>query len=189
MRRWATVTVLVFALVACGGGEKKRRTTNTSTTVTAPSTTTTSESAPLELTEAGLGALTIGLSTSAASDTGLIGSIGPGCELAGTGQQAAPLQGGVNGSATFDAGALSAISVVGGASTAAGISVGSSLSDVQSAYSADGYSVSVDDSTVDIFGIRLVTVTKNGQPAFGMTLDPATNAVTGMATPSIQFCE
>lgn len=189
MRRGATVILLVVALGACGGSDKKEQSTTTSSTASVSSTTITSEPAPLQLTEAGLGALTIGLSTSAASDTGLIGALGPGCELAGPGQQGAPLQGAVSGSATFDSGALSAISVRGGASTTAGITVGSSLADVQDAYGTDGYSVSVDDSTVDVFGITLVTITKDGQPAFGMTLDPATGLVTEMATPNIQFCE
>jgi hypothetical protein len=187
------VIVTVVALTACGGGGGKESETGTTTSssTAVPSTTSTTLDVvePLQLTEAGLGALAIGMSTSAASDTGLIGALGPGCELAGPGQQAAPLQGGVTGLATFDGGTLSAISVRGGVSTAAGIHVDSSLADVQAAYGSDGYVVSVDDSTIEMFGIAIVTITKNGQPAFGMTLDPVTQTVTGMATPNIQFCE
>lgn len=197
MRRGAAVIVMTLALTACGGGGDEGSTTSTTTssttssTTTSPTapTTTTSAPAPLELNEAGLGPLTVGMSAGAASGTGLIGALGPGCELAGPGQQGAPLQGGVNGSATFDNGNLSTISVRGGASTAAGIHVGSSLPEVQAAYSSDGYSVSVDNSTVGTFGVVVATITKNGQPAFGMTLDPATNNVTAMAIPTIQFCE
>ena len=55
--------------------------------------------------------------------------------------------------------------------------------------SAPAFAVNEDSGTVGTFGIINVTVTKDGNPAFGMTVDPTSNTVKDLWVPAAQFCD
>jgi hypothetical protein len=133
--------------------------------------------------------LHLGATVAVANATGLIGSTNPGCQLAGPGGLGAQLVGAVHGSVTFTNGSLTAIVVASGANTTEGIHVGSTLAELHAAYPSPTFAVNEDSSTVGTFGIINVTVTKGGNPAFGMTVDPSTHLVQNLWVPSAQFCD
>jgi len=194
MRRFAMLALVGAAgLTACGGGDSTTTTTTTTssatTSTTAASTPTTSASAALELAITGLGPLHLGATVAEANATGLIGSTNPGCQLAGPGVLGAQLVGTVHGSVTFTNGSLTAIVVASGANTTEGIHVGSTLAELHAAYPSPTFAVNEDSSTVGTFGIINVTVTKGGNPAFGMTVDPSAHLVQNLWVPATQFCD
>ena len=169
MRRLLVVAALLLA--ACGDDEDPVATTTTEAEA---------ESVDPVLSAEGLGDLRIGMSAEDASATGLIGEIGPGCELAGPGNEGADLVG-ADGFVTFQDGELVAIDVRGGAETAEGIAVGDSLDDLRSAYG----DVEVDTTTEDVFAFWIARV-----PAgFEAVVDPGTEEITTIAVPQVQLCD
>lgn len=144
----------------------------------------------LRLTPAGFGPLELGMSEAAATDTGFIGSIGVGCELAGTrGAELTPplAAGDAQGRVTFDGGSLTAVTLTEAAATEEGVAVGHSLGHLRAVYA--GASVSVDRSLQDRFGVWLVEVTRADGGTYGMVVDPATERITQIAVPTVQLCE
>lgn len=188
------VLLVAAGLTACGGGDSTTTTTTsttgaTTTSTTGATTTTTSASTALELAITGLGPLHLGATIAEANASGLIGSTSPGCELAGPGVLSAQLVGTVHGSVTFTNGSLTAIVVASGANTTEGIHVGSTLTELHAAYPAPTFAVAEDSGTIGTFGIINVTITKSGNPAFGMTADPSSHLVKDLWVPAAQFCD
>lgn len=168
----AAAVLLVSALLlgACGDDDDPAATT----------TTTEAESVDPVLSPEGLGDLRIGMSAEEASATGLIGEIGPGCELAGPGNEGADLVG-ADGFVTFQDGELVAIDVREGAETAEGIRVGDSLDDLRTAYD----DVEVDTTTEDVFAFWIARV-----PAgIEAVVEPETEEITSLAVPQVQLCD
>lgn len=130
------------------------------------------------------------MTETAATDTGFIGPIGPGCEFSGT--QSAPLAppltaGDVMGSVDFVDGALDAIIVAAGAGTEEGFNVGDTLATLASAY-ASSSTIDVDRSVEGVFGIWVATVTLGDGGTYDMVIDP-TETVTNIAVPAVPFCD
>lgn len=144
----------------------------------------------IRLTPEGFGPLEIGMSAAAATGTGFIGSIGPGCELSGTrsARLRPPLAAGdARGAVTFADGALAAVTIRGGAATAEGVAVGHTLAQVRSAHGTGR--VEVNRTTEDTFGLWVVTVTRTDGGTYDMAVDPGSRQVTQIAVPHLQFCE
>jgi hypothetical protein len=186
------IPLLALVLVgACSsGGRAAPSTTTTSTTSAAllPLVTTTT-AAPTTVTERGLGKLQLDMTLDDAKLTRAIGPTHPGCELGGPGELTAALRGaGVEGTAYFDDGLLSAIVVRNGATTAAGVGPGSTLQEIKSVY-ALGYTVDVDRSTEETFGATFVSVKRAGKDLFGFDVDPATQRARSLALPALRTCE
>lgn len=204
----ALVTCSLVLLAACTGDADTDAALETTTTIETTtsgvsptsegSTTTTAASEtgsgdPLDtgspvLTPTGLADLMIGMTEAEASETRLIGEVGPGCELSMSRQADLrfPLASGdVVGSVDFFEGPLSTISVTDGVTTEAGIRVGEDLTAAQSTYGAD---LDVDRSFEEMFRIWIATISLD-DGTIDLVIDPATEEITSMAAPHVAFCE
>ncbi len=174
-------------------GSAAPSTTTASTTTAGATSSTVGPAEPAEpasglvLTPTGLGPLELGMTEAAASATGAIGPLGPGCEPSGS--RSAPLAGSAaTGSADFVDGVLGSIFVTGGAPTEEGVAVGDSLAALEASY-AGRAQVLVDRSVERIFGVWTVTVSRNDGGSYGMLVDPATQTVTRLAIPLTSLCD
>ena len=120
-------------------------------------------------------------------NSGLLGKIGPGCELAGRNARAAALRLPLGGSVDLSQSTprrVRVISVTRGG-TARGVGIGATQARIKRAYPA----AVVDRSTEKTFGITIVRVPKGagGRLAFGIST--RTNKVTVIGIPHIAICD
>jgi hypothetical protein len=189
--RAITVALTATLLLGFGCRDDDDEASGETTTSTATESTTTSSTAQqqeLELTVGGYGPLRLGTSLDDASQTGFMGETRPGCELGGPGEVVGTIVGTERGAAYFNDGELTGISLDQGATTE-GIRVGSTLDEIEQTYSTGGFTVAIDDSTEEVFGIVLATVEKNATPAYAFTLDPQSQQVQTLWVPTARFCD
>ncbi|MGH9023556.1 MAG: hypothetical protein ACRDV9_10730, partial [Acidimicrobiia bacterium] len=132
--------------------------------------------------------LTIGMALEKAQSESLVTDVKPGCEAAGPGEKAAHIVAAEEGFATFNDGVLTRISLRKGL-TAEGIGLGATVDELKQAYSANGYNATIDDSTLEVFGILLASVTKDGKEAYGFLVDPDTQTIEELSAPNVGFCD
>lgn len=186
---------MAVVLAGCqDGGDGDGDTTSTTTSTTgAPTTTTaapstTSTTAPPRLTLEGIGALRLGMARAEAEQTRLLGPVGPGCELAGT--SGADLLPPLVGSVEFSPeGRLAAFNLRSGAQTAEGVAPNATLDEVRQAYDGrNGFTLTRDDATEDVFGVFLMKASKGGGSYTFVFGTNATRA-TSVAVPRPSFCD
>lgn len=198
MRAGATFLLTGSLLLgaACGGGDDAPEDATSDETSTTPAdapsqqhdtdTSTEDMTAESTLTPEGFGDLKLGMTLDDASGAALISSTQPGCELGGPGEVAGRITEVEDGQAYFNDGVLTGIYLKTG-TTAEGIGAGSSLDEAQGAYAAGGFSLTVDDSTQDVFGVSVAKVTKDGTPAYEFIVSEG--KLDSIWTPAARFCD
>ena len=163
----------------------------TSTTAAASSTTATTATtgaAAKKLTTSGFGALTLGMTLDKAKAEGLVTNIRAGCELAGPGQMSAEVSGTPDAYVTFDDGKLIAVELRQG-ETAEGLGVGATIDQAKQTYSTNGFSVTVDEAPVEVFGFISVAVKRNGADAYEFAAAPETKKIEQLSAPHMMLCD
>lgn len=141
----------------------------------------------------GIGPLALGQERSAAVDTGWLSDPGKGCELASPVPTVYRLLGsrapkGLRGSAEFNDGKLTSISVSKGARTSTGVRVGkTTAAGMTRAYRKRGYKVRSESS--ETFGGTFVTVFNRAGDAVIGGFATGGMRLTTLAIPRIQTCE
>ena len=157
------------------------------TTSTVPSTTAAS-AAERKLSPSGFGPLTLGMTLDTARSGGLVTNVRPGCELGGPGQMTSDIPGASQAYATFDDGKLTNISLRQG-ETAEGLRSGATIDQAKQTYSGNGFSVTVDETPVEVFDFISVSVKRNGADAYEFGADPKTKKIGDMAVPNLLICD
>jgi hypothetical protein len=151
----------------------------------APALTT--RAAPQKITPTGVGKVKLGMTYRALRTAGLVGTIRPGCPLAGPNTRSArllsPLKGGVDFSQTA-ARKVTAIFVTGGA-TARGVGVGATVARIKQAFPQ----ARLDHTAEDVFGITIAKVPKSGGGRIEFAVSTTTHKTTQIAVPGLQFCD
>ena len=160
---------------------------------TAPSTgpsssTTVASAAERKLSPSGFGPLTLGMTLDKAKSEGLVTNVRPGCEFAGPGQMTSDVPGVPQAYATFDDGTLTNISLRQG-ETAEGLRSGATIDQAKQTYSGNGFSVTVDETPVNVFDFISVSVKRNGADAYEFSADPKTKVIEDMAVPHLLLCD
>lgn len=142
---------------------------------------------PEKITPEGVGKLKVGMKHKRARELGLVGRIGPGCELGGPNTRSAqlkpPLRGSVNYTLTKPR-RIRDITIKGGAE-ARGVGIGDTIPDVKAAYPK----AKVDHSTDDTFLLTLVKIPKDGGGKLRFGVSTKTDKITVIGVPYIAFCE
>ncbi len=162
-----------------GGTSSSTATGEARTTVTA---------AEEKLSTSGYGALVLGMALDKAQSDGLVTNVRPGCELAGPGQVTADVPARPDAYVTFDDGKLTNISLRDGA-TAEGLGVGATIDQAKQTYSGNGYTVTVDETPVEVFEFISVTVKRNGAEAYEFAAEPKSKRIEQLATPHLLICD
>jgi hypothetical protein len=118
---------------------------------------------------------------------GLVGKIGPGCELGGPNTRSARLKAPLKGSVNYtlkDPRLVANIQVLGGAK-ARGVGIGAKPRAIRRAFPKAKF----DHSTESVFGITLVRVPRTGGGKLQFAVSTDTNRVTLIGVPAIAFCE
>ena len=139
------------------------------------------------VTPRGVGAVTLGARYTTLHARGLVGDIGPGCELAGPQARSAKLQAPLSGSVDFTMTAprrVATINIRGGAA-ARGIHIGSTAQALRAAFPSAHF----DHSTDGTFGATFVKVGRRGGGPLGFTVGTATQSVQLIAVPNVVACE
>jgi hypothetical protein len=147
----------------------------------------TSTAATPKITGAGAGKVKLHATYTSLRKRGLVGKIGPGCELGGPNTRSAKLKAPLKGFVNFtlkNPRKVTDITITGGA-TARGVGVGGSLADIHAAYPK----AKDDHSTDDTFGATLVNVPKSDGGKIMFAVDTTTKAITQIGIPGIGFCE
>jgi hypothetical protein len=134
------------------------------------------------------GGVKIGASYTSLRRKGLIGKIGPGCELAGPNARSARLKSPLKGSVDFTFKSprrVTTITITGGSATARGVGIGDTLEDIQAAYPK----AKVDHSSDETFEFTLVTIPKSGGGKLQFAVSTKTGKITLIGVPNIAFCE
>lgn len=199
--RPASALVLVAAMVLAGcssGDDEADPTTSAAPTSTtkAPASTTSTAAAGATTTTAvvptlgldGIGALRLGMSRAAAEETKMLGPVGPGCELSGT--TGADLLPPLEGSVDFGPdGKLESINLRAGATTAEGVAPTATLDQVRQTYDGrNGFILTRDDGTAEVFGIFLVEVSK-GEASYTFDFDVGSSKASSVSVPAPAFCD
>jgi hypothetical protein len=153
---------------------------------TAPAEPGLARTAAKRITPQGVGAVHIGDRYRSLRRRGLVGRIGPGCELAPNTRSAklkAPLKGQVNFTQTTPR-LVTDIIVLGGAK-ARGVGVGARRRAIRKAFPKARF----DHSTEGVFGITLVKVPRRGGGPLQFAVSTQTHRVTEIGVPFIAFCE
>jgi hypothetical protein len=194
--RTASTLVLASVLLAgaaCNGDDppstsapSSTATTTTAATDPEATSTTTVPASETRLTPQGYGNLRLGMTLNQATVARLVTDTRPGCELGGPGEIVGTIAGTENGAAYFDDDVLAGINLR-KEMTAEGIGPGSTLDEAKKAYGTGGYSLKVDDSPQEVFGISIASVTRNGQAAYQFDIDG--DKVQSLWVPTIRFCD
>jgi len=190
--RIGPAVVLCGLLLLAGGcdDDKDSSSSGATSSSTAPSELTTTSAAPAgaRLTPEGYGRLTLGMTLDSAKSDGLVTNERPGCELAGPGQVTAEVAGLPDGYGTFDDGKLTNISALQG-ETAEGLRIGATIDEAKQIYSGSGFTVTVDETPVEVFEFISVTVKRNGAEAYEFAAEPKSKKIEQLATPHLLICD
>jgi hypothetical protein len=139
------------------------------------------------VTPAGVGAVKLGATYTALRAAGLLGKVGPGCELAGPRTRSAPLRAPLRGSADLTLGAPRRVAriVVDRGAAARGVGIGATAAAIRTAFPK----VVLDHGTEATFGIAIARVPKSGGGRIEFAVDAKTKRVTLIGVPAIGFCE
>lgn len=168
-------------------GEATSTTAAPASTAPSPSTTVAS-AAERKLSPSGFGPLTLGMTLDKAKSGGLVTNVRPGCEVAGPGQTTSDIPGAPQAYATFDDGELTNISLRQG-ETAEGLRFGATIDQAKQTYTGNGFSVTVDETPVEVFDFISVSVKRNGADAYEFAADPKTRTIEDMAVPHLLLCD
>lgn len=188
-----------MVLAGCSSGDDEADPTTSAaptSTTKAPASTTTTTAAGATTTTAvvptlgldGIGALRLGMSRAAAEETKMLGPVGPGCELSGT--TGADLLPPLEGSVDFGPdGKLESINLRAGATTAEGVAPTATLDQVRQTYDGrNGFILTRDDGTAEVFGIFLVEVSK-GEASYTFDFDVGSSKASSVSVPAPAFCD
>jgi hypothetical protein len=139
------------------------------------------------ITGAGVGQVKLGRTHSQLRAQGLVGTLGPGCELGGPDTRAAklkaPLQGSVNYSLTSPR-KVQEITIRGGAK-ARGVGIGATIAQIKAKFPK----AKVSHATDDVFRVTLVKIPQDGGGRFHFAVDVDTGKTVVIGVPRIAFCE
>ena len=140
-----------------------------------------------KITPAGVGKVKLGMSYHQLRDQGLIGKIGPGCELGGPNTRSAKLLAPLKGAVDFTLSAPRKVTdiVVRGGAKARGVGIGDTIADIKAAYPK----AKVNHATDDTFGVTLVAIPKGGGGKLRFAVDASARKITLVGVPLIAFCE
>lgn len=197
VKRGLFLLVAVLAAAGCDNGVESTAPPDVTTTTSAATTSTggtsvrATEPAPPDaaptLRTDGLGPLTLGMSAADAGETGLIGPVGPGCELGGT--EAASLKPPLAGTVDFSDGKLESIDLRGGAKTKENVGPNATVDEITRAYDGrNGFSLKRITETEEQFGIFLLEASKNGEK-YTFVVETGEVRATSVAVPDPLFCE
>jgi hypothetical protein len=139
-----------------------------------------------KITAEGVGKVKLGKRHSVLRAQGLVGPIGPGCELAKNTRSAKlkpPLKGNVNYTQSSPR-KVTDISIRGGAK-ARGVGIGATIPQIKAKFPK----AKVDHSTESVFGITLVRIPSDGGGRIKFAVDVTTHKTTIIGVPIIAFCE
>ena len=142
---------------------------------------------PEKITPEGVGKLRLGMKHKRAHELGLVGPIGPGCELSGPQARSAKLKPPLRGSVNYTRHKprrVRDITIEGGAE-ARGVGIGDRLRDIRDAYP----NARVDHSTDETFELTLVKIPKDGGGKLRFGVSTKTGKITLIGVPYIAFCE
>ena len=139
------------------------------------------------ITGAGVGQVKLGMTHSQLRAQGLVGGLGPGCELGGPDTRAAKLKAPLNGFVTYTLAAprkVTDITIRGGAK-ARGVGIGATIAQIKAKFPK----AKVSHATDDVFGVTLVRIPRDGggRFQFGVSVDTGKTEIIGV--PRIGFCE
>lgn len=143
--------------------------------------------APAKITPSGVGGVKLGATYKSARAAGLLGTVRPGCELAGPNTRSAPLRPPLTGSvdlSTTSPRRIRTIVVRGGAAAGA-VRIGATSTAIRAAFPKAVF----DHSTDATFGLTLVRVPTSGGGRLQFAVDTTTKKVTLIGIPAIPFCE
>ena len=139
-----------------------------------------------KITADGVGKVKLGKRHSVLRAQGLVGPIGPGCELAENTRSAKlkpPLKGQVNYTLSSPR-KVTDITITGGAK-ARGVGIGATIPQIKAKFPK----AKVDHSTESVFGITLVRIPPDGGGRIKFAVDVNTHKTTIIGVPIIAFCE
>jgi hypothetical protein len=143
--------------------------------------------AGVRITPAGAGAVKLGKTYTSLRTAGLLGKIGPGCELGGPRTRSAPLRAPLQGAVDLTFGTprrVGAITVLAGA-TARGVGIGASAAAIRAAFPR----VTFDHRGDKTFGLTIARVPKSGGGKLEFGIATTTKQVTLIGIPRIPVCD